>query len=102
MPGTRKLWPQKPPEEGFVSGQGKWRQSLGVLMGLSAVGIEMGAAVGIGIGAGYYLDRRFGTGHWLLLFFSVCGLSAAGQALARLIRRLRKPLAGNGDGGSAG
>jgi F0F1-type ATP synthase assembly protein I len=67
-------------------------------MSLSAVGIEMGAAIGIGVGLGYYLDGRLGTGHWLLLFFGVSGLAAAGRALAGLIRRLRKPLFREGEG----
>ena len=83
---------------GGGSGQGKWRQSLGVLMGMSAVGIEMGASVGIGIGVGYYLDRKLGTAPWLVFFFSACGLFAAGKALARLIRRLKRPLGGDDQG----
>ena len=92
MPGSNKFPPLRPLGGGSASGQDKWRQTLGVLMSLSAVGIEMGAAIGIGVGLGYYLDRRLGTGHWLLLFFGVSGLVAAGRALARLIRRLQKPL----------
>jgi len=99
VPGSPKLsgpWPQG---GGPASEQNKWRRSLGVLLGLSAVGIEMGAAVGIGIGLGYYLDRKLGTTPWLLLFLSVCGLGAAGRALWRLIRRLQKPLDDEGKGG---
>lgn len=76
----------------------QWRRMLGVLLGLSAVGIEMGAAVGIGIGVGYYLDRKLETAPWLLFFFSVCGLIAAGRALHRLIRRLHPPRSEEGKG----
>lgn len=99
MPGSPKLSGPWPRGGGSASEQGKWRRTLGVLFGLSAVGIEMGAAVGIGIGLGYYLDRKLGTAPWLLLLLSVCGLAAASRALLRLIRRLKKPLDDGGKGG---
>jgi len=97
VPGSNKFPPLRPSGGGPASGEDKWRQTLGVLMSMSAVGIEMGAAIGIGVGLGYYLDRRLGTGHWLSLFFGVCGLAAAGRALAGLIRRLKRPLAGEAE-----
>ena len=98
MPRLPNFSLPRPSGGGPASGGDKWRQTLGVLMSLSAVGIEMGASIGIGVGLGYYLDRRLGTGHWLLLFLGVCGLIAAGRALARLIRRLKQPLVGEEEG----
>jgi ATP synthase protein I len=53
-----------------------------------AVGIEMGAAVGIGAGIGIWLDKRFGTEPWLLLVFLLLGIAAAFRAFFRLVREV--------------
>jgi ATP synthase protein I len=56
------------------------------LLKYSSLGLEMGAAVVIGLLAGIYLDRRFGTEPWLTLIFLLFGFVAAGRAVARVIR----------------
>jgi ATP synthase protein I len=64
-------------------------------MRYSAVGIEMGAAVGIGAVIGSYLDRRLGTEPWLLLAFLGLGIAAAFRAFFRLVKQLSPSRKGN-------
>lgn len=52
----------------------------------STMGLEMGAAVVIGLFAGIFLDRKFGTYPWLTLLFLCFGFAAAGKALMRAVR----------------
>ena len=52
----------------------------------STLGLEMGAAVVIGLLAGIFLDRRFGTYPWLTLLFLCFGFAAAGKALMRAVK----------------
>lgn len=56
------------------------------LLKYSSLGLEMGAAVVIGLLVGIYLDRRFDTDPWLTLIFLGFGFAAAGRAVARVIR----------------
>lgn len=59
----------------------------------SLVGIEMGAAVGIGIYLGYRLDRWLvWTQPWMTMLFMGLGLVAAGRALYRAIREMQAKL----------
>lgn len=43
---------------------------------LSSVGLELGAAVAIGWGIGYWLDKQFGTAPWLMILFLLFGVAA--------------------------
>ena len=52
----------------------------------STLGLEMGAAVVIGLLAGIFLDRKFATYPWLTLLFLCFGFAAAGKALVRALR----------------
>lgn len=52
----------------------------------STLGLEMGAAVVIGLLGGIFLDRKFGTYPWLTLLFLCFGFAAAGKALVRAVR----------------
>ena len=52
----------------------------------STMGLEMGAAVVIGLLAGIFLDRKFGTYPWLTLLFLCFGFAAAVKALMRAVR----------------
>ncbi|MEM9493010.1 MAG: AtpZ/AtpI family protein, partial [Myxococcota bacterium] len=41
----------------------------------ASVGLEMGAAVFLGWGLGYWLDREFDTKPYLMLLFLLCGVA---------------------------
>ncbi len=81
--------------KGKSPGSPKWMRpkkskTMNQMLDYSAVGIEMGACVGIGVFLGAYLDRRFGTEPYLVLLFGFCGLAAAFKALLVLIRKLQR------------
>ena len=42
----------------------------------ASIGIEMGAALVVGMGIGWFLDRAFGTKPWLLVIFTGFGIVA--------------------------
>lgn len=56
---------------------------LRTVIRFSGLGLEMGAAVGIGVFAGWWLDSRYGTDPWGLLG----GVALGGLAAARLVWR---------------
>ena len=56
----------------------------------SAIGLEMGFAVAIGFGIGYYLDRSFNTKPWLTVIFFLIGVVAAFRSLFRLMKDIDK------------
>jgi ATP synthase protein I len=56
------------------------------LLKYSTFGLEMGAAVIIGLLAGLYIDRHFHTDPWFTLIFLGFGFAAAGRAVARVIK----------------
>jgi ATP synthase protein I len=56
------------------------------LLRYSSLGLEMGAAVIIGLLIGVYLDRHLNTEPWLTLVFLGFGFVAAGRAVARVLR----------------
>lgn len=63
------------------------------LLQYSYVGMEMGFAVMIGVGVGWYLDNRVfdnRTSPWLTLFFMAMGLIAAGRAFYRAAKEMRE------------
>ncbi len=59
---------------------------------LSAVGLEMGIAVTIGIVGGGYLDDRFGTKPVLFWVGFAVGLGAAVKAVVDAVRAARKAM----------
>ena len=56
---------------------------------LSSVGIEMGVAVVIGWAIGFWLDRRFDTGPWLMVIFLLFGVAAGFKGMIRAAREAR-------------
>ena len=60
------------------------------VMRYSAVGLEMGFSVAIGVAIGYYLDRYFHTGPWLTLIFLILGVVAGFRSLFSLMKDLDK------------
>jgi len=57
------------------------------LLKLSSLGLEMGAAVVIGLLVGSWLDSHFDTTPWLMLLFLAFGFVAAGKGVARALRK---------------
>jgi F0F1-type ATP synthase assembly protein I len=57
------------------------------LLKLSSLGLEMGAAVVIGLLVGSWLDSRLGTNPWLTLLFLGFGFAAAAKSVVRAIRK---------------
>jgi len=56
-----------------------WRATLR----FSAVGLEMGVAVAIGYGLGWWLDGRFSTRPYLTVAMLLLGIAAAFRSLYR-------------------
>ena len=57
---------------------------------VSAVGIEMVLAVGIGLLVGQTVDDALGIGPWATVFFVCVGFGAAIKAIARTIKIVEK------------
>ena len=53
----------------------------------STAGLELGIAVALGLGIGYWLDTKAGTSPWLMLLFMVFGLVAGFRGILRAIKR---------------
>jgi F0F1-type ATP synthase assembly protein I len=64
----------------------------------SALGIEMGVAVGVCAWAGIWADKRFGTGQWLMWVGLVIGFGAAVRAVQRTIRDYKRDIAASSGG----
>ncbi len=62
--------------------ESKWIQ-------FSAMGLELGLSVIVGLFVGDYLDKQFGTEPWLLLLFLVFGLFAGFRSVYRLLKKLQ-------------
>ena len=60
------------------------------VMRYSAVGLEMGFSVAIGVVIGYYLDRYFQTRPWLTLIFLILGVVAGFRGLFSLMKDIDK------------
>ena len=56
----------------------------------SAIGLEMGFSVAIGVAIGYYLDRYFKTRPWLTLIFLILGVVAGFRSLFSLMKDIDK------------
>lgn len=54
---------------------------------LSALGIEMGVTLAIGLLIGWYLDRLFGTKPWLTIVFMIFGIVAGFRNIIRLAQK---------------
>ena len=63
-----------------------WRTALRY----SAVGIEMGAAVALGYGGGWWLDGKLGTKPYLSFTGLLFGIAAVFMTLVRVARELNR------------
>lgn len=70
-----------------------WRAALR----FSAVGLEMGVAVVLGYGAGWWLDRRLGTAPYLTVTCLLLGIAAGFMTIVRVARELQRLDRGDGD-----
>jgi ATP synthase protein I len=69
---------ERRPSQGAPSDQGPNRDSIGSGLGFALrIGIELVAALAVGVGIGFLLDRWLGTAPWLMVVFFFLG-SAAG------------------------
>ncbi len=57
---------------------------------VSAIGLEMGLSVAIGLAIGYFLDQHFHTKPWLTLIFLLLGIVAAFRGLFSLTKDIDK------------
>jgi len=57
---------------------------------VSAIGLEMGLSVAIGLAIGYLLDRFFHTKPWLTIIFLILGIVAAFRSLLSLAKEIDK------------
>ncbi len=57
------------------------------LLNASSVGMSMVAAIAIGTGMGYYLDKYFGTKPYLTIIFMIFGVIAAFKNLFYFVKR---------------
>jgi ATP synthase protein I len=57
----------------------------------ASIGIEMGAALVVGMAIGWFLDRTFGTQPWCLVIFTALGIVAG---FRNMIVAARKAAAG--------
>lgn len=53
----------------------------------ASIGIEMGAALVVGMLIGWFLDRTFGTSPWLLAIFTGFGIVAGFRNMLRAARK---------------
>jgi ATP synthase protein I len=74
---------ERPAPQGSEDEGGEFRQYLS----LSALGIEIGVALAIGILIGWYLDRLFGTRPWFIISFTIFGIIAGFLNIVRLARK---------------
>ena len=57
---------------------------------VSAIGLEMGLSVAIGLAIGYYLDGYFKTKPWLTIIFLILGAVTAFRRLFSLAKEIDK------------
>lgn len=57
---------------------------------LASVGLEMGLAVAIGLGIGYWLDKYFATEPILLIVFLLFGIAAGFRGMVRAAKEAAK------------
>jgi ATP synthase protein I len=73
------------PQEG--PSRGKRTARLKQYYSLSALGIEMGVTLAIGLLIGWYLDRWLGTKPWFTIIFAIFGIIAGFRNIIRLARK---------------
>lgn len=78
--------PAEPPEQ-VVERARRQRQRRDMLVQMTALGLEVSAAVLGGLACGYYLDEWLGTSPWGVLVLTLGGMVTAFSRLLALTRR---------------
>ena len=63
------------------------RMSWAKYLSAASIGIEMGAALVVGMGIGWFLDKWFGTQPWCLVIFTAFGIVAGFRNLIVAARK---------------
>jgi ATP synthase protein I len=66
------------------------KKSLTQYLKYTTVGLELSLSVAVGALFGYWLDQKFGTEPWLMLFWLLCGIFAGFRALYRTTKKIMK------------
>lgn len=66
------------------------KEFIRLMSRFSAVGIEMGFSVVIGLLMGIYLDKYFKTDPWLTIIFLLFGLAASFKVILRVAKEGKK------------
>jgi ATP synthase protein I len=82
---TRADGSRTPPEAGTASGEVAGAKRSGGAVRYASAGLEFAAAIGIGLFAGQWLDKRFGTAPWLLMLGVFVGAAAGFLSLLRTL-----------------
>lgn len=72
-------------EHGESRSGGDWQETAVILARISGIGWYVAGSIGAGIGAGWLLDRQFGTEPVLLLIGLLLGVVAAFAGMIRLL-----------------
>ena len=75
--------PEIPP-----SSQRPRRGKFQKLAELSSLGLVLPSSIVVGLVMGYFLDKIFGTGHWLLGVFTLLGIGSGFLTLFRGLKRI--------------
>jgi ATP synthase protein I len=70
-----------------MAGTGGERPAWAQYLSNASIGIEMGAALVVGMGIGWFLDRTFGTRPWCLVIFTGLGIVAGFRNVLRAAHR---------------
>ncbi len=76
--------------DGNASQAGDWQETALLLARISGIGWYVVGSIGAGIGAGWLLDRQFGTEPALLLTGLLLGVVAAFVGMIRLLNAVGK------------
>jgi F0F1-type ATP synthase assembly protein I len=68
-------------------GSGDERPAWAQYLSNASIGIEMGAALVVGMAIGWFLDRTFGTRPWCLAIFTGFGIVAGFRNVLRAARK---------------
>jgi len=78
------------PAPGGPEGRSDWSRALREAAPYLGIGTSFAASVLLGVGGGYWLDKKLGTSPWFLLVGSALGLFAGFYQFAKTVA-VRKP-----------